>query len=64
MPVRFNSLTANVPRAGDRNPVSRLRQGYGAYTLLAAFYAESLLDLLQNLCVICAFSMTVLPPLE
>jgi len=28
-------------RAGDRNPVLRLRQGYGACTLLAAgFYYE------------------------
>jgi hypothetical protein len=29
----------NVLRAGDRNPVLRLRQGYGACTLLGvAFY--------------------------
>jgi hypothetical protein len=27
-------IAGNVPRAGDRNPVLRLRQGYGAYTLL------------------------------
>jgi hypothetical protein len=30
------SLAGNVPRAGDRNPVLRLRQGYGACTLLGA----------------------------
>ncbi len=29
-------MFANVPRAGDRNPVLRLRQGYGACTLLQA----------------------------
>jgi hypothetical protein len=29
-------LALNVSRAGDRNPVLRLRQGYGACTLLAA----------------------------
>jgi hypothetical protein len=29
-------LAANVLRAGDRNPVLRLRQGYGACTLLPA----------------------------
>jgi hypothetical protein len=29
-------LALNVPRAGDRNPVLRLRQGYGACTLLGA----------------------------
>jgi len=28
-------MTANVLRAGDRNPVLRLRQGYGTRTLLA-----------------------------
>jgi len=28
-------MTANGLRAGDRNPVLRLRQGYGACTLLA-----------------------------
>jgi hypothetical protein len=27
-------LAGNVLRAGDRNPVLRLRQGYGACTLL------------------------------
>jgi hypothetical protein len=31
-----NSLAHNLPRAGDRNPVLRLRQGYGACTLLGA----------------------------
>ena len=30
------TLAPNVPRAGDRNPVLRLRQGYGACTLLQA----------------------------
>jgi hypothetical protein len=30
------TLALNVPRAGDRNPVLRLRQGYGACTLLQA----------------------------
>jgi hypothetical protein len=29
-------ISANVSRAGDRNPVLRLRQGYGACTLLGA----------------------------
>jgi hypothetical protein len=29
-------IVHNVPRAGDRNPVLRLRQGYGACTLLQA----------------------------
>ena len=29
-------ITYNVLRAGDRNPVLRLRQGYGACTLLQA----------------------------
>jgi hypothetical protein len=29
------TVTANEPRAGDRNPVLRLRLGYGACTLLA-----------------------------
>jgi hypothetical protein len=29
-------FAANVLRAGDRNPVLRLRQGYGACTLLGA----------------------------
>ena len=29
-------LPHNVLRAGDRNPVLRLRQGYGACTLLSA----------------------------
>jgi len=29
-------MTANGLRAGDRNPVLRLRQGYGACTLLGA----------------------------
>jgi len=28
-------ITANVLRAGDCSPVLRLRQGYGACTLLA-----------------------------
>jgi len=28
------SIGYNVSRAGDRNPVLRLRQGYGACTLL------------------------------
>jgi hypothetical protein len=27
-------ITSNVLRAGDRNPVLRLRQGYGSCTLL------------------------------
>ena len=31
-------LEANVLRAGDRNPVLRLRQGYGACTLLAVVF--------------------------
>jgi hypothetical protein len=31
-------LAHNVLRAGDRNPVLRLRQGYGACTLLRAGY--------------------------
>jgi hypothetical protein len=31
-------MTANGLRAGDRNPVLRLRQGYGACTLLWAGY--------------------------
>jgi hypothetical protein len=30
------TLAGNVPREGDRNPVLRLRQGYGACTLLPA----------------------------
>ena len=30
------TIATNVPRAGDRNPVLRLRQGYGACTLLQA----------------------------
>ena len=30
--------TLNVSRAGDRNPVLRLRQDYGACTLLVAGY--------------------------
>jgi hypothetical protein len=34
--IVFHSLTTNVLRAGDRNPVLRLRQGYGACTLLWA----------------------------
>jgi len=34
----FNILATNVLRAGARNPVLRLRQGYGACTLLAAAY--------------------------
>jgi len=29
-------IAPNVSRAGDRNPVLRLRQGYGACTLLGA----------------------------
>jgi len=29
-------LAANVPRTGARNPVLRLRQGYGACALLCA----------------------------
>jgi len=33
------TIEYNVLRAGDRNPVLRLRQGYGACTLLGvAFY--------------------------
>jgi len=32
----LKDITHNVPRAGDRNPVLRLRQGYGACTLLPA----------------------------
>jgi hypothetical protein len=32
----FVTMTHNVLRAGDRNPVLRLRQGYGACTLLGA----------------------------
>ena len=32
-------IAYNVPRAGDRNPVLRLRQGYGACTLLRAGYS-------------------------
>jgi hypothetical protein len=31
-----HKISANVLRAGDRNPVLRLRQGYGAWTLLRA----------------------------
>jgi hypothetical protein len=31
-----HKIATNVPRAGDRNPVLRLRQGYGACTLLPA----------------------------
>jgi len=31
---RFFKLTHNGLRAGDRSPVLRLRQGYGACTLL------------------------------
>jgi hypothetical protein len=31
-------MTANVPRTGARNPVLRLRQGYGACALLAAVF--------------------------
>jgi hypothetical protein len=30
------TIAYNVSRAGDRNPVLRLRQGYGACTLLGA----------------------------
>ena len=33
---RFSSLAGNVPRTGARNPVLRLRQGYGACALLRA----------------------------
>jgi len=29
-------MAHNVPRAGERNPVLRLRQGYGACKLLPA----------------------------
>jgi len=36
MPDIQNSIGTNVPRAGDRNPVLRLRQGYVACTLLWA----------------------------
>jgi hypothetical protein len=32
----FFEMAYNVLRAGDRNPVLRLRQGYGACTLLWA----------------------------
>jgi len=34
----FSQLAYNGLRAGDRNPVLRLRQGYGACTLLAAAF--------------------------
>jgi hypothetical protein len=34
--MNFFKVRHNVPRAGDRNPVLRLRQGYGACTLLGA----------------------------
>jgi hypothetical protein len=34
--LNFFKLALNVPRAGDPNPVLRLRQGYGACTLLPA----------------------------
>ena len=33
------AITHNVLRAGDRNPVLRLRQGYGACTLLQAVFS-------------------------
>jgi len=33
--IKAKDITHNVLRAGDRNPVLRLRQGYGACTLLA-----------------------------
>jgi hypothetical protein len=32
--VGRHRVATNVSRAGDRNPVLRLRQGYGACTLL------------------------------
>ena len=42
----------NVSRAGDRNPVLRLRQGYGACTLLRAglflYYLKCLFQILTN----------------
>jgi hypothetical protein len=34
-------IAYNVSRAGDRNPVLRLRQGYGACTLLPAVALSS-----------------------
>ena len=41
--VFFESLSLsigyNVLRAGDRNPVLRLRQGYGACTLLCVVFS-------------------------
>jgi hypothetical protein len=37
-------LSHNVPRAGDRNPVLRLRQGYGACTLLQAGFLSLSVD--------------------
>jgi hypothetical protein len=33
---QIDLIAANVSRAGDRSPVLRLRQGYGACTLLWA----------------------------
>jgi hypothetical protein len=36
VPGLSNLLANNVPRTGDRNPLLRLRQGYGACTLLGA----------------------------
>jgi len=39
MYVKFSvCVTYNVLRAGDRSPVLRLRQGYGACTLLPAAF--------------------------
>jgi len=44
-------IAYNVPRAGDRNPVLRLRQGCGACTLLCT-------GLLFGLRMDCNFSST------
>jgi hypothetical protein len=47
------SLAGNGSRAGDRNPVLRLRQGYGACTLLAVVhYFCVIIDFSQVLTII------------
>jgi len=49
----FIRVAGNVLRAGDRNPVLRLRRGYGACTLLAVVhYFCVIIDFSQVLTII------------